>query len=41
MIEQFGDRFPKGETKTKNESSRSSYIHTKSPGVINNDGHSA
>lgn len=41
LRKQFGDRFPKGEAKTKNESNRSSYIHTKSPGVINNDGHSA
>lgn len=39
LQKQFGDRFPKGEA--KNQSCSSSFIQTKSPGVINNDGHSA
>ncbi|HEY8361520.1 MAG TPA: CBASS cGAMP synthase [Tissierellaceae bacterium] len=40
LREQFGDRFPKGKPKKENEMS-SPFIKTKSPGVINNDGHSA
>lgn len=41
LIKQFGDRFPKGETKSSNSSKKSIYIKTDRPGVLNNDGHSA
>lgn len=41
LQKQFGDRFPKGESKKSNQASQSIFIQTKSPGVINNDGHSA
>ena len=41
LQKEFGERFPKGETKSSNEATQSAFIQTKSPGVINNDGHSA
>lgn len=41
LQKQLGDRFPKGESKKSNQASQSTFIQTKSPGVINNDGHSA